>query len=56
MLRYISDNLATINGVEIYPILSLLMFFSFFIVLIWYVIKMDKKDIEEMENFPLNDK
>ena len=56
MLRYIKDNLATIDGVEIFPIISLLIFFTFFVLLIWWVIKMDDEKIDKIKNIPLNEK
>lgn len=45
--------LETISGVEIYPMISLLVFFTFFALLLFFVIKANKKDIEELENIPL---
>lgn len=55
MLRYIKHNLTGIDGVEIYPILSLLIFILFFTAMIYYVAKMKKKDIEEISGLPLED-
>lgn len=54
MLRYIKHNLSSIDGVEIYPIISLLVFFLFFAGLIWWVIKVDKKYISDLKNYPLS--
>ena len=55
MLRFIKDNMATIDGVEIYPIISLLIFFLFFSgVLIW-ALKVDKKKLKALEEMPLSD-
>ena len=56
MLRYIKDNLASIDGIEIYPIISLLIFFTFFVLLIWWVLKMDDEQIDKIKNIPLNEK
>ena len=33
MLKFIKHNMETISGIEIYPIISLLIFFLFFVVL-----------------------
>lgn len=42
-----------INGVDIYPVISLVIFFLFFLgVLIW-VLKVDKSYISKMGNLPL---
>ncbi|MEZ5015123.1 MAG: CcoQ/FixQ family Cbb3-type cytochrome c oxidase assembly chaperone [Chitinophagales bacterium] len=48
-MHYLSD----IDGVSIYPIFSLLVFFIFFIVLFYFVMRMDKNSIDEMKNIPL---
>lgn len=45
--------MGSIDGVEIYPIVSLLVFFIFFLILGWYVYKTDKKHIDEMKQVPL---
>lgn len=55
MLRYIKHNLTGIDSVEIYPIISLLIFILFFTGMIYYVVKMKKKDIEEISGLPLED-
>ncbi|MDI9319457.1 MAG: hypothetical protein QM530_03185 [Phycisphaerales bacterium] len=52
-----SHYLETISGVSIYPIISLLMFVSFFVIVTLWVLRVDKKTIEHIENLPLeNDK
>lgn len=43
-----------IQGIEIYPIISLLIFFIFFILLFIWVIRADKKYIETMRALPLD--
>jgi len=47
--------LETIAGVEIFPLISLLIFFIFFVGLLVYVIRLDKKTVTGMKNIPLND-
>lgn len=47
--------LTSIVGIEVYPMISLFIFFVFFTVLIIYVVKADKKIIAEMKNIPLNE-
>ena len=42
-----------IAGIEIYPIISFIIFFTFFVGVTVYVIKKDKKYIEEVSNLPL---
>jgi cytochrome c oxidase cbb3-type subunit 4 len=53
MLRFIKHHFDTMNDVEIYPIISLLLFFTVFITMLIYVIKMPKKNLEEISNMPL---
>lgn len=55
MFEAIKHNMETINGVEIYPIVTLLIFFSFFIGLGIWVFGYKKEAIEEMSQIPLND-
>lgn len=54
MLKFIKGNLEQIDGVEIYPIISLLIFFIFFIVLFWWVFTAKKDHIIEVSNIPLD--
>jgi cytochrome c oxidase cbb3-type subunit 4 len=54
MLKFIKHHMATIDGIEIYPIISLSIFVLFFIVLLYRVIKTDKSKIKEISNYPLN--
>lgn len=55
MLKFIKGNLENIDGVAIYPMISLLIFFVFFVVLFWWVFTAKKAHIEEVSNIPLND-
>ncbi|MBI1835667.1 MAG: CcoQ/FixQ family Cbb3-type cytochrome c oxidase assembly chaperone [Flavobacteriia bacterium] len=52
MLRFIKHNLTGIDGVAIYPIISLLIFVIFFAAVITLVIRMKKKDVEELSQIP----
>ena len=54
MLKFIKHNLAGIEGVEIYPIISLLLFFIVFITMIVFVLKLPKKSIDEVSQLPLD--
>lgn len=55
MLRFIKQNLETISGVEIFPMISLLIFTLFFLIVIIRVIRMKKSSVSEMSCYPLND-
>lgn len=53
-MKIVMNAMEKIEGIEIYPIISLIIFFSFFILVGYLVIKTDKKHIEEMSNLPLD--
>jgi len=54
MLRFIKHNMTTIEGIDIYPIMSLLIFTLFFAIVLTRVIKMSKKEVEELSNIPMD--
>jgi len=54
MLKFIKHNLEGIDGVEIYPIISLLLFFLVFITMIVFVFKLPKRRIDEVSQLPLD--
>jgi len=47
--------MTSIGNIEIYPIISFVIFFLFFLVMLWLVVKSDKKLLTKMENLPLED-
>ena len=55
MFEQIKHNMETIAGVEIYPIISLLIFFFFFVGLGFWVFSYKKEKIQEMSEIPLKD-
>lgn len=55
MLKFIKGNLENIDGVEIYPMVSLLIFFIFFVALFAWVITAKKEHIKQVSNIPLED-
>ncbi|MFD0761987.1 CcoQ/FixQ family Cbb3-type cytochrome c oxidase assembly chaperone [Lutibacter aestuarii] len=55
MLKFIKHNLASIDGVEIYPIISLVLFFVVFITMVVFVFKLPKRRIDEVSQMPLLD-
>ena len=54
MFRYIKQYAESIGGVSIYPVISLLIFFLFFMVLLHHVRNMDKNKIKEISELPLD--
>jgi len=54
-MKIVMDTLSKIQGVELYPIISLLIFFIFFIVMAYFVFNLDKSYINDMKNMPLEE-
>lgn len=55
MLKFIKYHMTEIDGIEIYPIISLLIFFLFFAVLAWWVMSSKKEYIDKVSQIPLQD-
>lgn len=53
-MKIVINQLEQIAGVEIYPIISLFIFFTFFLLVTYMVIKTDNKEIEEISQMPLD--
>ena len=53
-MGYFKHLLTGTGGIQIYPLISLIVFFLFFVSLLWYVVKTDKNYIEYMRNRPLD--
>lgn len=53
MLKFVKGPLESIEGVEIYPIISLLIFFIFFTALFWWVFTAKKDYIKKVSDLPL---
>ena len=49
-----SNYLSSIDGIEIYPVISLLIFFTIFCGLIIWTIKADKNYLNKMRYLPLD--
>lgn len=51
------DNyLGSIEGVSLFPVVSLVLFFAVFIAVLIWVLRLDKKYIKKMEVLPLESK
>lgn len=55
MFEQIKHNMETIAGVEIYPVLSLVIFFAFFVGLAVWALSYKKDKMKELSKMPLND-
>ena len=55
MLKFIKHNLETIDGVAIYPIISLVICFTFFMGLFVWVYTYKKEKIKELSELPIKE-
>jgi hypothetical protein len=55
MFKFIKDHIERMDHAQIYPMISLVIFFLFFVVLLWYVKKMDKSELSVLSGIPLED-
>jgi cytochrome c oxidase cbb3-type subunit IV len=55
MLKFIKHHMTSIDGIEVYPIISLIIFTLFFAGLIIWVIKTDKNEIKKISRYPLDE-
>ncbi|WP_396635820.1 CcoQ/FixQ family Cbb3-type cytochrome c oxidase assembly chaperone [Maribacter sp. R77961] len=53
MLKFVKGYMESIDGIATYPMLSLLIFFIFFVVLFAWVFTASKAYIKEMSEIPL---
>lgn len=53
MLKFVKNHMESITGIEIYPMISLLIFFIFFVVLFYWVFTAKKEYISTVSNIPL---
>ncbi len=53
MLKFIKHHMESMEGVAIYPLISLLIFFLFFTVLFWWVFTARKEYIKKVSELPL---
>ncbi|GCD77805.1 hypothetical protein JCM31826_12870 [Thermaurantimonas aggregans] len=55
MLKFVKHHLATIDNVDIYPIISLILFGSVFIAILIKTFLADKNTMKQLSQMPLND-
>ncbi len=54
MFKFIKQYAETMKNADIYPLISLFIFFLFFVVLLVFVKKMAKERVVELSNIPLH--
>lgn len=47
--------LRSIHGVEVFPVISLLIFFAFFVGVVVWSIRLDRQRVSEMAHLPLDE-
>lgn len=47
--------LQSIEGIEIYPLISLFIFLALFAVITIWILRLDKRYVKKMETLPLED-
>lgn len=55
MLKFVKHNLETINGVDIFPTISLIIFFTIFFGYMIYAFSFSKEQVKELSQLPFND-
>ncbi len=55
MLKFIKHHMTGIDGIEIFPLISLCIFVLFFTGLVYYVMRTKNEKIKEISDYPLND-
>lgn len=55
MLKFIKHHMETIIGIEVYPVVSFIIFFTFFIAVIAYLIWQRKEHFDRMGQMPLDE-
>lgn len=53
-MKLVSHYFESVSGIAIYPIISFLIFFFFFLAVSYLVVTMDKKRVEELARMPLD--
>jgi cytochrome c oxidase cbb3-type subunit IV len=52
-MKFVKNYMESIEGVATYPMISLLIFFVFFMLLFWWVFTAKKDYIKEVSEIPL---
>ena len=55
MLKFVKHHMETIAGIEIYPIISFIIFFTFFVVVLAYLVIQRKEYFDQLSMMPLEE-
>ena len=53
-MKIVIHYLNEIDGIEIFPIIGIILFFSFFIFLLYYLYSLDRGFVNDMGEMPLD--
>lgn len=53
MLKFIKHNMETITGIEIYPLISFVIFFTFFVGVLLYILRSSNERMRHISELPL---
>jgi hypothetical protein len=53
MLKFIKHHLDTITGIGVFPAISFVLFFSFFLIMLWWLRSVSHRHITHMSSLPL---
>lgn len=54
MFKFIRNHADKIQNIDLYPIIGLVVFFVFFALMLVYVKKMSKEQVDEVSSLPLD--
>lgn len=54
MLKFIKGHMASIDGIEIFPLITLVLFTTMFVMVLTWVFTMKKSTIDEVSSIPLH--
>jgi cytochrome c oxidase cbb3-type subunit IV len=55
MLKFIKHHMTSIVGIEIWPIIGFVLFFTFFLGMLWYVLTFSRRYVAHMAQMPFNE-
>jgi len=54
MLKYIKNHMVSIDGIEIYPVIGIVIFTVFFGIVIFKTFSLRKSEIDKLKNTPFD--
>ncbi len=54
-MKIVTNALESIANIQVFPIIGLMIFLVFFIIMIYRVVKMDRNEVDEISRLPLEE-